>query len=191
MMTNTNPITREYLHSRDVCDSDKEIAELVPPEGLTPLQVCDDERVPAEDRLWVLLHTDFLPERTMRLLACDWADRALSLVGSPDPRSVAALEVARRYARGETTREELDVASAAAWAVAWAASRDSESAAARAAAWAASRDSESDSESDALIAVASAAASAAASDAAASAMRGAQLADVRVALRVQLQVEAS
>ena len=49
-----------------------------------------------------------------------------------DPRSVAALDVAERYAHGNATDEELAAAGAAAWA-AWAAAWD----AARAAAWAA------------------------------------------------------
>ena len=55
-----------------------------------------------------------------------------------DPRSIAALDVADRYANGDATATELDAAwDAAAWdAVAWDAAR----AAVRAAAWAAARD---------------------------------------------------
>ena len=45
-------------------------------------------------------------------LACDCAERALQrerYAGrEPDPRSWAAVEVARRYARGEATRDELN-----------------------------------------------------------------------------------
>ena len=63
----------------------------------------------------------------LRLFACDVAEDALSLVASPDPRSVSAIEVARRFAAGGATDDEL----AAAWAAAWAA--------ARAAAWDAAR----------------------------------------------------
>lgn len=64
------------------------------------------------------------------------AEQALERVGNPDPRSLNALEVKRRWLRGEATDSELAAASAAASAAAWAAARD----AARAAAWAAAWD---------------------------------------------------
>ena len=71
-----------------------------------------------------------------------------------DPQSIAALEVAERYANGEATREEL--------AAAWAAAR----AAARAAAWAAAGDAAWAAAGDAARAAARAAAGDAAGDAA-------------------------
>ena len=70
----------------------------------------------------------------LRLFACDVAEDALSRVESPDPRSVDAITVARRFALGEATVDELD----AAWDAAWAA------AAARDAAWAAARSAAGD-----------------------------------------------
>ena len=51
-------------------------------------------------------------DRTLRLFACDCAERALKLVQNPDPCSVAAIEVARRFADGKAIEKEL----AAAWA---------------------------------------------------------------------------
>jgi hypothetical protein len=74
-------------------------------------------------------------ERELRLWGCDCAERALNLVedlGIPvNPRSRQSLTVARRYADGQATREELaaaraaaDAARAAAWAAAWAAEID-------------------------------------------------------------------
>jgi hypothetical protein len=79
-------------------------------------------------------------ERSARMFACDCAEKALELVKTPDPRSVGALEVSRRFADGKASKAELDAARAAAWAAgdaaraaAWAAAGD----AARAAAWAA------------------------------------------------------
>ena len=54
-----------------------------------------------------------MPEREARLFACDCAERALANIAEPDPRSVAAVEVARRYAMGTATQEELDAARAA------------------------------------------------------------------------------
>ncbi len=74
-------------------------------------------------------------ERVMRLFACDCAEQVLSIIerDAPDERRPRqAIEVARRFANGEATQEELSAARAAAWAAAWAAARD--------AAWDAARD---------------------------------------------------
>jgi hypothetical protein len=79
-----------------------------------------------------------------------------------DERSRNALNVAERYASGNSTDAELAAASDAAWDAAWDAALDAESAAARAAAWAA----ESAAAWAAAWAVARAAARAAAWDAA-------------------------
>jgi hypothetical protein len=59
-----------------------------------------------------------------------------------DPRSISAIDVAERHARGDATDAELSAAGDAAWAAgdaAWAAARAAWDAA-RAAAWAAARD---------------------------------------------------
>ena len=52
--------------------------------------------------------------RVLREFACDCAERALlrerEAGREPDPRSWAAVEAARRFARGEATAEELDAA---------------------------------------------------------------------------------
>ena len=83
------------------------------------------------DILHVIFREDLMDARTLRLLACDFAEHALcrerEAGREPDARSWKAVEVARRYARGEATEEELGEA----WTAAWAA-RD----AARAATWA-------------------------------------------------------
>ena len=82
--------------------------------------------------------------RIARLFACDCAERVLEIYEKQAPGNLAprnAIKVARMFANGEATQDELD----AAWATAWAA-RDAEDAAwaaraardaARAAAWAA------------------------------------------------------
>ncbi len=79
-----------------------------------------------------------------RLFACDCAYRALCREQEqgrePDPRSWAAITVARRFAYGEATQTELDAAGAAAWAAARVAAWD----AARVAAWDATRDAAGD-----------------------------------------------
>jgi len=79
-----------------------------------------------------------MPDREARLFACDCAERALANIAEPDPRSVAAVEVARRYADGKAGKAELADAADAAWAAAraaWAAA----AALAAGAAWAAAR----------------------------------------------------
>lgn len=103
-----------------------------------------------DDCMWALHYCgDTEGQKIMRLFAADCAERALSLYGGDvDPRSWAAVDVARQHARGQASDSDLaaawsasDAASdaaraarAAAWAAAWAASD-----AARAAAWAAER----------------------------------------------------
>lgn len=130
-------ITRELLRTWRACCTDDEIAELVPPEGLTPLQVLEREDVPAKERLWVLLREEIIPARELRLLACLWAERKCDEDGWHDPRSRNAIAVSRRFANGEASRKELEDAWSAAWAARAAAAAY---AAARAATWAAAGD---------------------------------------------------
>ena len=84
-------------------------------DGLTPRQIAGLD-VPVLDRLWVLSYV-VLDDRRRRLLACDCAERALSRERAagrePDERSWTAVQMARRYARGEATHAELDAAMAA------------------------------------------------------------------------------
>jgi hypothetical protein len=54
-------------------------------------------------------------ERTARLFSCDCAELALTLVERPDPRSVDAIRVARLYADGRATDDELSAAEMCAW----------------------------------------------------------------------------
>ena len=84
------------------------------------------------DRVWALIA--LLDDRHQRLFACDCADRALGRVDAPDPRSVEAAVVARRFANGEATAEELDAERAAACDAACDAARAAACDAARAAA---------------------------------------------------------
>ncbi len=99
----------------------------------TAVDVLDMKEVPVEDRFWVIVRSEIISERTMRLFAV-WCARQVQHLMT-DQRSLDALDVAERYAHGKATKEELDAARAAAWAAAGAAARDEEWAAARAAAW--------------------------------------------------------
>ena len=102
-----------------------------------------------------------LTDAQLRLFAVRCARRVQHLM--TDPRSLAALDVAERYARGEATDKELAEARAAAWDAADAAdaARAAAWAAARAAAWAAARAAAWDAAWDAAWAAASASADAA------------------------------
>ena len=134
----------------------------------TALDILTVEDCPARDRLWVVIRNECIDECTLRLFAVWCARQALALIDNPDPRSVAAVDMAERFANGEATSEEL----AAAWAAAWDASVAA-SAAASYAANAAARDAARAAAEDAARAAAEAAAEAAAWAAAWAAARAA------------------
>ena len=84
------------------------------------------ECVPAEDKVVVrqsrlIRRVSTWNDKTARLFACDCAEYALGLVKKPDPRSVEAVRVARLFALGEATGDELAAAYAAARDAAYAA----------------------------------------------------------------------
>lgn len=88
---------------------------------ITLLQILDINGL--DDALWALRACDDA-EVFSRLLACDYAEHVLHLFEAQcpgDDRPHKTIEVARRYARGEATKEELAVASDRA---AWYAARD-------------------------------------------------------------------
>ena len=98
------------------------------------------------DALWCLRavppEAEAQRDRLARLLACDYAEHVLSIFEAAYPEDKCprqAIEVSRRFVRGEATTDEM----AAAWAAAWAATEATAGAgtwtAARAAAWAAAR----------------------------------------------------
>lgn len=98
------------------------------------LEILALRRIPAENRLWAVLREEFIPTHILHECACRCAEDALSRIDIPDPRSINAIAVKRRWIAGEATDEELAAAEADAWAAArtaWAAR------AAWAAAWAA------------------------------------------------------
>ena len=81
-----------------------------------------------DDATWCFRSVEY--DRVWRLYAV-WCARQVQHLMS-DQRSIAALDVAQRYASGMATRDELDRAEAAAWDAAW----DAAGYAAWAAAWA-------------------------------------------------------
>jgi hypothetical protein len=110
----------------------------------------DGEYMESEDKIVVrkariTKHYDNWNDRTARLFACWCARQVLHL--NDDPRLIATIETAEKFADGLATDEQLNSASAAARAAAWDAARaaawdaakDAASVAARDAAWAAAR----------------------------------------------------
>ena len=78
-----------------------------------------------DDALWALMACDDA-ETFSRLLACDYAEHVLHIFEAKypdDDKPRKAIEVSRRYARGEATDAELSAAWNAAGADAWIAAR--------------------------------------------------------------------
>jgi hypothetical protein len=79
----------------------------------TAITILEDNRIPFPDRLWVVCRSEIISDRVTRLFAV-WCARQVQHL-MKDPRSLAALDVAERFAIGEATEEER----AAAWGAAW------------------------------------------------------------------------
>ena len=108
----------------------------------TVIDILKDDRIPFTDRLWVVCRAELISERVLRLFAV-WCARQVQHL-MKDPRSIAALDVAQRFAMGEASKDELYAAWYAARAAVCAAASDAARAAAsdaaRAAAWAGASD---------------------------------------------------
>ena len=79
------------------------------------LEILALRMIPAKDRLWAVLRAEFIPTPILHEIACRCAEDALSRIDNPDPRSINAIAVKRRWIAGEATDEELAAAEAAAW----------------------------------------------------------------------------
>lgn len=133
MAENMRRIDIDTLLSWSPCYSESWCKERMPKGYLTPLQVARHGNVTTLDKLWVLLRPEILPEQSLRLLAADFAGHVLLIFESefpncPHPR--IAIRMARLFAFGKVTTEELaavgGAARAAEWAAAGAAARAAE-----------------------------------------------------------------
>ena len=88
------------------------------------------------DKLHAVLCPELIDRKLLHELACDFAERAQTYVNAPHADSLKAIEVKRKWLRGEATDDELRVARDAARA-AWATARTTVAARAADAAWAA------------------------------------------------------
>ena len=126
-------------------------------EHWSAMDILELENIPAADRLWAVLREELIDAPILHEFACRCAERALSRVENPDPRSLRAIEIKRAWLRGKATDEELaaawgaarDATQAAAGAAAWGVARDAAQAAAGAAAWGVARDAAQDAAWDA------------------------------------------
>jgi hypothetical protein len=79
-------------------------------DSITPLAAMDLDVVPITDRIWLATRPGVLSERNLRHLACDFAEHVLPYFERAcpcDKRPRVAIETARRYADGETTKQEM------------------------------------------------------------------------------------
>lgn len=109
----------------------------------TALDVLNLPDVSVEDKFWSVLREEFIDVSILHEFACRCAEYALSFVGSPDLRSIAAIEAKRKWLRGKITDAELHAARASALDAVSSAAMDAAMDAARViaqdAAWAAAR----------------------------------------------------
>lgn len=136
-------VTIEQFLAFDPCYSEEQIRELAGTKNeWTSLDILALD-IPPEDRLWAVLREEFIDDPILHEFSCRCAERALSRVKNPDPRSLQAIEAKRAWLRGEITNQEMAAARAAAWCATkdakWDAAQDAVYAAWNAA-WCAARD---------------------------------------------------
>ena len=130
-------ITYEDIMSYKPCYDPDELGDIDKEKALTIPQfvrLYRDRVKNKEDIVWVLCRNEYMSDKDMRLFAVWSVQEALKLDENPDLRSVAACDVAERFANGEATEKELAAARAAglaaglaaAWAAAWAAARNAD-----------------------------------------------------------------
>ncbi len=150
-------VTVQDILSWDPCDgyTEEKIKELFGRKKYLNVKQILDLDIPAEDRLWVVLRPEMIPEMIIHEFLCQVAESVLPIYEKEypdDKRPRNAIETKRRWINGEATDEELAAARVAArdaarvaardaaWVAAWAAARAAARAAAGDAARAAARD---------------------------------------------------
>ena len=112
-------ITTEQIMSWNPCDRYNEsIVSGLIGDGKTPIEITELE-IPIEDRLWVLLRPDIIPEMALHSIACDFAQEVAHL--NTDPRVQTAFDAKRKWIAGQISDKELEAAREAAMEAAGAA----------------------------------------------------------------------
>jgi len=104
----------------------------------TVIDILDNKAIPFPDRLWVIMRSDLVSDKLMRLFAAWCARQVQHLV--QDDRSIKAIDASEAFANGLSTKEELCAAWNEAWDAAWDAASDVALGAARDAALGTARD---------------------------------------------------
>ena len=136
-------LTPQDIMGWDPCEDwteERVLAAFGDRESLSPLEISELEDVPHEDRLWVLLRPEIIPEPRLHELSCKFAEQVLPIYEESypgDDRPRRAIETKRKWLRGEATDEELSAAGDAVQAAVQAAASAADNAdnAANAAAW--------------------------------------------------------
>jgi len=140
----------DEIRSWDPCyDPSKYLSEGWTGSAIDFLKIKD---IPSQDKLWVVCREEVISAKTLRPFAV-WCARQVEHLMT-DKRSIAAIEVAEKFTRGEATEVELAAARDAAWDAAWDAARAAAWDAAGDAAWDAARDAARDAAGDAAWAAA-------------------------------------
>ena len=147
-------ITYEDIMSYKPCYDPAELGDIDKEKALTIPQfvrLYRDRVKSKEDIVWVLCRNEYMSDKDMRLFAVWSAREALKLDENPDPRSVAACDVAEMFAHGKATKEELAAAWDAALYSAMYAAMYAAMASASASAWYAARNADWDATWDAQL----------------------------------------
>ena len=120
-------ITVREIMKLSPCYTEEKVQELIG-KGKTPIEILDLP-ISKSDKFWLLLRPEYISERNLHLLACNFVQDVAHM--NPDPRVQAAIDAKRLWIDGKITDEELkkaaadaaDAASArsASWAAPWAA----------------------------------------------------------------------
>lgn len=130
--TTTKIEVRKFCKKHHACDEGLEWALGT---GATTMQeVWDRDDLIPEWRIWIATRPGVLDDKTLRLFACWCVRQVWDLL--TDDRSKHAVEVSERYATGEASDAELEIAKEGAWDAAMVLAY-SDRAANRTAAWAA------------------------------------------------------
>ena len=105
-------ITVREIMKLGPCYTKEQVKALIG-EGKTPLEILDLP-ISKNDKFWLLLRSDYIPERQLHLLACNFAQEVAYL--NPDPRVQAAIDSKRLWVDNKITDEELEKAADAAYA---------------------------------------------------------------------------
>ena len=84
----------------------------------TAIDVLNLNEVSKEERLWAVLRKEFIDAKILHEFACRCAERALSWIANPDPQSIKAIAVKRKWIAGKATDKELSAAERAAYSAA-------------------------------------------------------------------------